>query len=551
MQKILSYYLIVLTALTFAACSQSENAFDEQDGLSSFNKDSLAKHIITLASDEFQGRRPFTIGETKTVEYLTNTLKNIGIEPGNGNEYFQKVPMVEITPTCSPTMKVTSANGSFLLDNMTDYVIWTENTDSVISLNNEDLVFAGYGVVAPEYNWNDYAGLDVKGKVVLVMVNDPGFNSGDTTLFKGKEMTYYGRWTYKFEEAARQGAKGCLIVHNEAAASYGFNVVQNSWGKSQQHLDTRGSKEYHCPVEGWITETAAKRLLNTIPNGESLLAKANEKGFKPVPLNLKVATSMQVKAVFNESKNVIGKITGTKRPDEYIIYTAHWDHFGIGKPDAKGDSIYNGALDNASGTAAILEVARAFKTMKNKPERSIVFLFVTGEEQGLLGSAYYGQHPVYPANETVANLNIDVINNFGSTKDVSIAGGEGQSELEDYLKKELEKKGRYIAPEAHPEAGHYFRSDHFSFAKVGIPALTIGSGIDAIPQGKEYGQKQQDHYNEKFYHQTTDQYDASTWKLEGGMEDTILLFQIGKKLAFETTWPQWKEGSEFKALRKK
>lgn len=551
MQKILLFSLVVLTALIFTACNTSESSFDEQDGISSFNKDSLAQHIITLASDDFQGRRPFTVGETKTVEYLTQTLKNMGVEPGNGNEYFQKVPMVEITPTCDPTMKVTSAKGSFNLNNMTDYVIWTENTDSVISLNNEEVIFAGYGIAAPEYNWNDYAGLDVKGKVVLVMANDPGFSSGDTTMFKGKEMTYYGRWTYKFEEAARQGAKGCLIVHNEAAASYGFNVVQNSWGKSQQHLDTRGSKEYRCPVEGWITETAAKKLLNTIPNGESLLSKANEKGFKPASLNLKVSTSMKVKAVFNESKNVIGKITGTKRPNEYIIYTAHWDHFGIGKPDAKGDSIYNGALDNASGTAAILEVARAFKSMKNRPERSIVFLFVTGEEQGLLGSAYYGQNPVYPANETVANLNIDVINNFGPTKDVSIPGGEGQSELEDYLKKELEKKGRYIAPEAHPEAGHYFRSDHFSFAKVGIPALTIGGGIDAIPQGKAYGQKQQEIYNDNFYHQTTDQYDASTWKLAGGLEDTILLFQVGKKLAFEITWPAWKEGSEFKALRKK
>ncbi|RYU96486.1 M28 family metallopeptidase [Emticicia agri] len=550
MQKILSFSLVILTALFFTACSKSESSFDEQDGISSFNKDSLTQHIITLASDEFQGRRPFTVGETKTVEYLTQTLKNMGVEPGNGNEYFQKVPMVEITPTCDPTMKITSAKGSFTLNNMSDYVIWTENTDSVISLNNEEIIFAGFGVVAPEYNWNDYAGLDVKGKVVLVMVNDPGFSSGDSTLFKGKEMTYYGRWTYKFEEAARQGAKGCLIVHNEAAASYGFSVVQNSWGKSQQHLDTRSSKEYRCPVEGWITEPAAKKLLNTVPNGESLLAKANQKGFKSVSLGLKVSTSMKVKAVFNESKNVIGKITGTTHPKEYIIYTAHWDHFGIGKPDAKGDSIYNGALDNASGTAAILEVARAFKSMKNKPERSIVFLFVTGEEQGLLGSAYYAQNPVYPVDETVANLNIDVINNFGPTKDVSIAG-EGQSELEDYLKQELEKKGRYIAPEAHPEAGHYFRSDHFSFAKVGVPALTTGSGIDAIPQGKEYGQKQQEAYNDSFYHQTTDQYDASTWKLEGGIEDTILLFQIGKRLAFETTWPQWKEGSEFKALRKK
>ncbi|UTA69687.1 M28 family metallopeptidase [Emticicia sp. 21SJ11W-3] len=550
MNKIL---LSTLTAFIIAlalACSKTESSVDEQDGLSAFSQDSLIKHIVKLSSDEFQGRRPFTIGETRTVEYLTQTLRNMGVEPGNGSEYFQKVPMVEITPTCDPAMLVNTGKGNFSLKNMEDYVIWTENTDSVVSVEKSDVVFAGFGVVAPEYNWNDYQGLDVKGKFVLVMVNDPGFSTGDTTLFKGKEMTYYGRWTYKFEEAARQGAKGCLIVHNEKAASYPFSVVQNSWGKSQQHLDTRGSKEYRCPVEGWITEAAAKKLLNTVSNGEALLVKANQKGFKPVALPAKVSTSMKVKAVFNESKNVIGKITGSKRPNEYIIYSAHWDHFGIGKPDAKGDSIYNGALDNASGTAAVLEIARAFKSLKNKPERSIVFLFVTGEEQGLLGSAYYAQHPVFPANETVGNLNIDVINNFGRTKDISIAG-EGQSELEDYLKKEVESKGRYIAPEAHPEAGHYFRSDHFSFAKAGIPALTTGSGIDEVAKGKEYGQKQQELYTEKFYHQTTDQYDAATWKLEGGLEDTILLFQIGKRLAFETTWPQWKEGSEFKALRKK
>lgn len=550
MQKIISYSLTAITVVLATACSKSARTFDEQDGLASFNQDSLVQHIVKLSSDEFQGRRPFTIGETKTVEYLTQSLKNMGIEPGNGNEYFQQVPMVEITPTSAPTMNATSAKGDFTLKNMEDYVIWTENTDSVISLTNDEVVFAGFGVVAPENNWNDYAGLDVKGKVVLVMVNDPGFSTGDTTIFKGKEMTYYGRWTYKFEEAARQGAKGCLIVHNEKAASYPFSVVQNSWGKSQQHLDTRGSKEYRCQVEGWITETAAKKLLNTVSGGESLLVKANEKRFRSVALPIKLSTTMKVKAVFNESKNVIGKITGSKRPNEYIIYTAHWDHFGIGKADAKGDSIYNGALDNASGTAAILEIARAFKSLKNKPERSIVFLFVTGEEQGLLGSAYYAQNPVYPANETVGNLNIDVINNFGRTKDISIAG-QGQSELEDYLQKEVEGKGRYIAPEAHPEAGHYFRSDHFSFAKAGIPALTTGIGIDEVSKGKEYGQKQQELYTEKFYHQTTDEYNASTWKLEGGLEDTILLFQIGKRLAFETNWPQWKEGSEFKALRKK
>ncbi|MEO6000985.1 MAG: M28 family metallopeptidase [Chitinophagaceae bacterium] len=531
--------------LCSVSCKQAATTTDDQDGLASFNKDTLAHQIIMLASDSFQGRRPFTIGETRTVDYLTQSFKNMGLEPGNESSYFQEVPLVEITPDIDATMKFTSPKNSFDLKKMDDYVIWTESTDSSVSLKNEEVVFAGFGVVAPEYKWNDYAGIDVKGKVVIVMVNDPGYGVGDSSFFKGNAMTYYGRWTYKFEEAARQGAKGCLIIHNTEAASYPFNVVQNSWGKAQMHLDTRGSNEYHCPVQGWVSGDAARKILGDT----SLLVKAHERGFKAVPLNLKVSTSMRVNAVFNKSKNVIAKITGSKRPNEYIIYTAHWDHFGIGKPDEKGDSIYNGAVDNASGTAALLEIAKAFKSLKNKPERTIIFLSVTAEEQGLLGSAYYASHPIYPVDKTVANINMDVINNIGKTKDIVISGA-GQSELEDYLKQEVEKKGRYIAPETHPEAGHYFRSDHFSFAKVGIPALTTGGGVDDVAKGKEYGQKMEDEYTEKYYHRPADEYDAKRWDLSGGLEDIELLFQVGKRLAFETTWPKWKEGSEFKVLRK-
>ncbi len=551
MSKAFYNFFLLAELFLYVSCNQPSGsaAANEQDGLAAFNKDSLAKNIMMLASDSFQGRRPFTIGETRTVDYLTQSFKNLGLEPGNGNSYSQDVPMVEITPEPAPTMKIVSPKKNFELKKMDDYVIWTENTDSVVSLNNDDVVFAGFGVVAPEYNWNDYAGIDVKGKVVVVMVNDPGYGSGDSTLFKGNTMTYYGRWTYKFEEAARHGAKACLIIHNIVTASYPFSVVQNSWGKAQLHLDTRGSKEFRCPVEGWITGDAAGKILIAATGDTSLLVKAQQKGFKAVPLNCKVSTSMRVNAVFNESKNVIAKITGSKRPGEYIIYTAHWDHFGIGKPDEKGDSIYNGAIDNASGTAALLEMARAFKSMKTKPERTIVFLSVTGEEQGLLGSEYYAQHPVYPADKTAANINMDVINALGKTKDIEITGA-GQSELEDYLRKEVESKGRYIAKESHPEAGHYFRSDHFNFAKVGIPALTTGAGIDNVEKGKEYGQKMQDEYTEKYYHRPSDEYDAKRWDLSGGIEDIELLFQVGKRIAFETSWPKWKEGSEFKALRK-
>jgi len=541
--------LLFVSAVLLSACNQTNKQVEVKDGLSSLNLDSLTRHIIVLSSDSFQGRRPFTEGEIRTVNYLKQSFAGMGIEPGNGNSYFQEVPMVEITSDCDPTMEVQSPRGKFLLKKMDDYVIRTENTDPLISLSSDEVVFAGFGIVAPEYNWNDYAGCDVKGKVVLVMVNDPGYGSGDSTLFKGNTMTYYGRWTYKFEEAARQGAKACLVIHNTKAASYPFSVVQNGFGGVHLILDTRNDKsEYRCPVEGWITEDAAKKLFMAASGDTSLLLTAHHKGFRAIPLNLKVKTSMRVTSVYNKSKNVIAKITGNRRPDEYIIYTAHWDHFGIGKPDETGDSIYNGAVDNASGTAAMLEIARAFKSLKNKPERTIIFLSVTGEEQGLLGSDYYVHHPIYPVRNTVANINMDGFKVNGKTKDVVIDGA-GQSDLEDYLKKEAEGQGRYIAPETHPEAGYYFRSDHFNFAKVGIPALNVGGGIDLVEGGKETGIKLADEYNEKYYHHPSDEFDPVRWKLDGTMEDIQLFFLLGKRLAFETTWPKWKQGSEFKAIR--
>jgi Zn-dependent M28 family amino/carboxypeptidase len=547
MAKFFQHLLLAGTTILAFSCNQTAK-IDEQDGLSAFNKDSLAGHIKVLASDEFKGRRPFTDGETKTIDYLQKTFKSLGLEPGNGDSYLQDVPMVEITPKSVTSMKVQSAKGSFELKNMEDFVVFTKRTDTVQTLANDDIVFAGFGVVAPEYNWNDYAGLDVKGKVVMVMVNDPGFETGDTTLFKGKAMTYYGRWTYKYEEAARQGAKACIIVHSTAAASYPFQVVQSSNGGVKLHLDKRASKDYQLSMQGWVTHPTAVKLLQAAGKDTSVLHTANQKGFKGFDLGLKVSATLQTKVVFNKSHNVVAKITGSKRPEEYVIFSAHWDHLGVGKPDAKGDSIYNGALDNASGTAAILEIARAFKAMKTPPERTIIFLSVTAEEQGLLGSEYYGQNPIYPVDKTVANINIDGINFYGKTKDAAIYGS-GQSELEDYLVTELKKTGRYLAPEAHPEAGLYFRSDHFSFAKVGVPSITIDGGNEVIGKDKDYGKKIGDEFTANRYHQPADQFD-STWNLDGAIEDIQLIFQIGKRLAFETTFPQWKESSEFKKLRK-
>jgi Zn-dependent M28 family amino/carboxypeptidase len=538
---------ILLASLIFSC---KEKAADDADGLAAFSADSLAKHIATLASDEFMGRKPFSAGETITINYLKQQFVNAGLEPGNGDSYFQDVPMVKLTTNAAPEMQVQSSKGNFNLKGFDDYVIWTDKSDSAISLNNEELVFAGYGVVAPEYNWNDYAGLDVKGKVVLVLVNDPGFNAHDSSLFKGKTMTYYGRWTYKFEEAAKQGAKGCLIVHNTEAASYPFTVVQNNWNGSRLHLDDREKKTPYCDVIGWVTGPTAKKLLQSAGKDTTLLATADKQGFKGQSLGLKLSTTMSVKAEYNKSHNVIGKITGSKYPDETIVYTAHWDHLGFGKPDETGDSIYNGALDNASATAGLLELARGFKSMKTKPERTIVILSVTAEEQGLWGSAYYAQNPIYPAAKTLANINMDGLNYYGKTKDITVIG-QGQNELEDYLKEAAAKVDREISFEAHPEAGAYYRSDHFNFAKVGVPSLYTSSGKDIVGKGKGSGIKLDEAYTKLHYHRPSDEFDAKVWVLDGAIADLQLLFQVGKRLAFASKWPEWKTGSEFKAIREK
>jgi len=533
--------------MSYTACKQGSSSSEQDSAV--FNKDSLTQHIKILASDSFEGRKPFSAGEVKAVDYIETTFKRLGLEPGNGNSYIQDVPMVEITPTSDPVMKVQSAKGNFDLQRTTDFVVSTENTDSIISLKNDELIFVGYGVVAPEYKWNDYAGIDVKGKVVLVLVNDPGFGTEDSTIFKGNTMTYYGRWTYKYEEAARQGAKACFIIHNTKAASYPFSVVQNSWGSSNLYLDKKDNKEPHLALQGWVSADAAKKLFAAAGKDTSLIVSANKNNFKAVSFNEKLSLNVKVKAKYNLSHNVIAKITGSKRPDEYVLYTAHWDHLGIGKPDEKGDSIYNGAIDNASGSAALLEIARAFKNLKEKPERTVLFLSVTAEEQGLLGSAYYATHPIYLLNKTVANINMDGINPMEKTNDVIITGS-GQNDLEDYVADVAKTQGRYLAPEAHPEAGHYYRSDHFSLAKVGVPALDCSGGIDVVGKGKEYGKKQEDDYTANRYHRPADQFDGK-WTFEGGMQDMQILFSVGKKLANETKWPQWKAGSEFKAIRDK
>jgi Zn-dependent M28 family amino/carboxypeptidase len=538
-----TYLLTISSLILLASSCQSPEGKPYQ-----ISKESVEPHIVELASDEFLGRKPFTKGETKTVLYLEQAYKDLGVEPGNGESYFQEVPMVSILTQPAPTMTIKSKSQSLELKGLEDYVIWTQRTDSLLTVDRAELVFAGYGIVAPEYGWNDYKNIDVKGKIVVLLVNDPGYGTEDGSLFRGNTMTYYGRWTYKMEEAAKHGALGTLIIHNTGPAGYGFNVIQNNWNTSRLSLDIRNTPTYQAMFEGWVTSPVAGQLFALAGLDEKeLLEKAKKPDFQAIPMNLTASTSLEVQAKYDVSKNVIAKITGSKYPDEYIIYTAHWDHLGIGAPDASGDSIYNGAWDNASGTAALLGMAKAFKE-DAKPERSVVFLTVTAEEQGLLGSSYYSQNPVYPKEKTVANINLDGMNPYGKMKDVALIG-MGQSELEDILNVELEKKGRYSTPESIPSAGWYYRSDHFNFAKIGIPALYIGIGIDHVEKGKAYGKELELKYNSEIYHKPGDNYDPLNWDYEAMLGDVQLLYEVGKKLSNSTAWPGWKEGSEFKAVR--
>ncbi len=538
-------FIVLLVFLTVCAPLRKNHVFLQN----AFNAKRIGRHLELLASDSFLGRKPFTEGEKRTIYYLQEQFKAIGLEPGNGNSYFQKVPMVSITSIAASQMLIESEQNSICLNGPDDYVIWSNISNPVVALDRNDIVFAGYGIVAPEFNWNDYESVNVKDKVVLVLANEPGFGSQDSTLFKGITMTYYARWTYKLEEAARHGAKACFIIHTTKSTGQPFSMVQNGWNATRLRLDERSSSITQCPVAGWISEQAAHKIFSTSGKDTAILAAAEKRGFKAIPMNIQVSARIQVKAIYNQSNNVIAKITGSKRPEEYIIYTAHWDHFGIGKPDKYGDSIYNGAHDNASGVAGLLELAFAFKSLPKPPKRTIVFLALTAEEQGLWGSDWYVQNPVFPINKTLANINIDGLNPFEKTLDMIIVG-QPQSELEDYLKESAAKMGRTVAYDDAPAAGYYFRSDQFNFAKVGIPAIYAGSGSNVIGKGLEYGKKWKDEYGKNHYHRPSDEYDPKTWTMEAATEDLKLLFLLGQRIASEKKWPQWRDDSEFKSERK-
>jgi len=542
--KINYYHIACLAAVIFAVgCKQKAKETSVITG------DEIKSHIAVLANDSLMGRKPFTAGETKAIAYISSQLKKEGLEPGNNGSYFQDVPMVEVTSTPSATMSVSGTKGDFSLNYMTDFVASTRQEVPEVQLTRSPLVFAGYGVVAPEYKWNDYAGLDVKGKTVVVLVNDPGFKSGSSTLFKGDTMTYYGRWTYKYEEAARQGAAGIIIVHQTEPASYGWSVVANSFTGAKLYLQEKDKHMSRCKIEGWITEDAAKKMFAAAGIAGDFRALARKRDFKAIPLNMTATVTVKTKLKYSTSHNVIAVLKGTTAPGECILYTAHWDHLGIGKPDAKGDSIYNGAVDNASGVAAILNVAKAFTQQKERPKRSIVFLAVTAEEQGLLGSEYYASHPIFALNKTVADLNMDALGSYGETNDFAITG-KGQNDLDDYVAEFATADGKKLSGDKNPGAGGYYRSDHFNFAKVGVPALDMNNGAESTAHGEAYGKAKQKEYGDLHYHQPSDSY-TPDMDANGMAQVANLLFKVGNKLANETTFPGWKAGSEFKAIREK
>ena len=536
----------LLTSAVLLGCGaensvkKTNSTADVTASYNSINKKQLTEHIKTLASDEFEGRAPSSKGEELTLDYLTKQLTAVGFKPGNGDSFLQAVPMVSIE--ASPEMTLSIGDKAYQYGH--DMVMGSSRISEFEQLKDSELVFVGYGVNAPEYQWNDYEGLDVEGKTVVILVNDPGFATQDPALFNGNSMTYYGRWTYKYEEASRQGAEGAIIIHETAPASYGWSVVEHSWTGPQFGFVREDLNKGRVAVEGWVNSEVAKELFaNAGLNFEQEKAKA-AKGSYHVAMG-DLTASVEVKNTVKKSKsyNFIATLPGSTKPDEHIIYTAHWDH--LGKDTSKdGDQVYNGAVDNASGTAALIEVAEAFSKLPVLPERSITVMAVTAEEQGLLGSKFYAANPVIPAAKTVANINMDALNVNGRSKDVSVYG-LGQSQLDDYLTVAAKKQGRVISGDPRPAAGIYYRSDHFAFANIGIPALYAKSGKEPVDAATKALREILDPILAKCYHNACDEY-SEQWDLSGAVEDMQAFFAVGYELSHKNVWPQWSKTSEFK-----
>ncbi|MBN7136334.1 peptidase M20 [Lysobacter enzymogenes] len=518
-----------------------------------FDTKRLSEEVKVLSSDEFEGRGPATEGEKKTIDYLIAQFKAAGVQPGGDLKdgkrlWTQAVPLLRSQISGTPTLSVAVKKKARPLVQGNDIAVRAALDGSkAVNIKNAPLVFAGYGVSAPERQWDDFKGMDLKGKVAVVLINDPDFETG-AGPFGGKAMTYYGRWTYKYEEAARRGALGLLIVHETDPASYGWATVKNSNTNTMFDVVRDNPGATHPTLEGWIQRDTAVSLFKSAGlDFEKLKKQAQTREFKPVVLkNVTFSANYNVDSEVITSQNVVGRVEGSKRPDETVIYSAHWDHLGIGQPDAKGDTVYNGAIDNATGTAALIEMGRTFAKAK-KPLRSVVFLAVTAEEKGLLGSEYYSAKPLYPLAKTVAVINTDALDPGGIARDFTTSGSAKQ-ELLDELIATAAKWNVAYAPDPKPEAGHFFRSDHFPFAKRGVPAVSFGSGEDKVDGGVAAGKAEAEAYVKDRYHQPADQWEAS-WTFQGMARDLQILYTLGSDLANSTRWPNWAEDSEFRAAR--
>ena len=519
------------------------------DAIAAIDTADVMRHIRVLAHDSLLGRAPGTVGEDKTVAYLESQFKAIGLQPGNTDgTYIQKVPLVGITVKGAPALTFTKGATRKTLKWRDDYVAWTKHVAPSAALRNSELVFVGYGTEAPEFGWDDYKGTDVAGKTLVMLVNDPPLT--DTAKFGGNRMTYYGRWTYKYEQGMKHKAKGVLLVHETGPAGYPFAVVQ---GKTAEQFDlvTPDKNMSRSDIEGWITLDQAKALFTMAgQNFDSLKARAATAEFRPVPLGVTASVKLDNTMRTIDSRNVVAKLEGSDPAlkDEYIIYTAHWDHFGIGEK-VNGDSIYNGALDNATGTAGLLTLAKGFKAMNPAPKRSILFLSVTAEEQGLLGSQYYAVTPIYPLAKTVANINMDGMSTWGPTKDITVIG-LGNSQLDDYARAAAAEQGRTLRPDAEPEKGFYYRSDHFNFAKQGVPAFYADEGVEFIGKPADFGAQKRQQYTSDLYHKPQDEIQPG-WDLTGSVQDLNLLLTMGYRIANAARIPEWSPANEFRAAREK
>lgn len=537
--------MTALAAFAASGCATMDRA--TVSGAPRISVETLKSYTEQLSSDAFEGRAPTTPGEEKTVNLIAQGFEQAGLQPGNKGSWFQNVPLVETTAT--PTeLRITGGSQPLTFQYRTDMVANSYQVQPRIDLANSDIVFVGYGINAPERGWNDYAAVDVKGKTVVILINDPDYQTqGLEGPFGGRAMTYYGRWTYKYEEAARQGAAAAFIVHETEPAAYGWNVVQSSWTGPQYNMDAADNHMDQSKVIGWLTNDAAQKLFaSSGQNLAELTAAAKRPGFKAVSLNTKASVSLTQAIKRQASRNVIGVLPGTKRPDEYVIYMAHWDHLGRCDADATGDDICNGALDNATGTAGLIALAEAH-AKAGAPDRSIVFLAVTAEESGLLGSRYYGENPMYPLAKTVGGINMDGLNVIGLTRDLVVTG-PGKSELEDYYKRAAADLNLTLRPEPTPEKGFYYRSDHFSLAKFGVPMLYADSGEDLINGGTAAGRAAAEDYTVNRYHQPSDEYDPS-WDWAGAVRDLAIYYRVGRELAESDAWPNWYQGDEFRTIR--